>query len=185
MDDEELIEGCPRLFHVTETGAWPSIRRRGLLSTSALLDLFSLPEPLRSQIEAQPRLRDVVLADPHVGRVVIRDNRPLRPHILRSCLKGLVSDWCRLLNARVFFWASERRLRNHLRARGHRGQPRDIPVVDTRRLFARSIRVARCTQTLHGVARTASSQWMFTRSIATGLDRVRRKPSRRFAWPTG
>jgi hypothetical protein len=128
MDDEELIEGCPRLFHVTETGAWPSIRRRGLLSTSALLDLFSLPEPLRSQIEAQPRLRDVVLADPHVGRVVIRDNRPLRPHILRSCLKGLVSDWCRLLNARVFFWASERRLRNHLRARGHRGQPRDILV---------------------------------------------------------
>jgi len=124
MDDEALIEGCPRLFHVTETGAWPSIRRRGLLSTSALLDLFSLPEPLRSQ-------------DPHVGRVVIRDNRPLRPHILRSCLKGSVSDWCRLLNARVFFWASERRLRNHLRARGHRGQARDILVVDTRRLLAR------------------------------------------------
>ena len=137
MDDEALIEGCPRLFHVTETGAWPSIRRRGLLSTSALLDLFSLPEPLRSQIEAQPRLRDVVLEDPHVARVVIRDNRPLRPHILRSCLKGSVSDWCRLLNARVFFWASERRLRNHLRARGHRGQARDILVVDTRRLLAR------------------------------------------------
>jgi hypothetical protein len=137
MDDEELIERVPRLFHVTEADAWPSIRRRGLLSTSALLELFGVAEPLRSQIEAQPRPRDVVLEDPHLGRVVIRDNRPLRPHILRGCLKGAVSDWCRLLNARVFFWASERRLRTHLRARGHRGQPREILVVNTRRLLAR------------------------------------------------
>lgn len=136
MDDKELIEHFPRLFHVTEAGAWSSIRRHGLLSTSALLQAFGVSEPRRSQIEAQPRLRDVVLEDQH-GRVVIRDNRPLRPHILRSCLEGSVSDWCRLLNARVFFWASERRLRNHLRARGHRGQPRDILVVDTRRLLAR------------------------------------------------
>jgi len=137
MDDKELIEHFPRLFHVTEAGAWPSIRRYGLLSTSALLDLFGVAEPLRSQIEGQPRPRDVVLEDPHLGRVVIRDNRPLRPHILRRCLKGAVSDWCRLLNARVFFWANERRLRNHLRARGHRGQLREILVVDTRLLLAR------------------------------------------------
>lgn len=137
MDDKELIEHFPRLFHVTEAGAWPSIRRHGLLSTSTVLDLFRVVEPLRSQVEAQPRPRDVVLEDPHLGRVVIRDNRPLRPHILRSCLKVAVSDWCRLLNARVFFWANERRLRNHLRASGHRGQPREILVVDTRRLLAR------------------------------------------------
>jgi hypothetical protein len=137
VDDEELIERFPWLFHVTEAGAWPSIRRHGLLSTSALLDFFGVAEPLRSQIEAQPRPRDVVLANSHLGRVVIRDNRPLRPHILRRCLNGAVSDWCRLLNARVFFWASERRLRNHLRARGHRGQPREILVVNTRRLLAR------------------------------------------------
>jgi hypothetical protein len=137
VDDEELIERFPWLFHVTEAGAWPSIRRHGLLSTSALLDLFGVAEPLRSQIEAQPRPRDVVLENSHLGRVVIRDNRPLRPHILRRCLNGVVSDWCQLLNARVFFWASERRLRNHLRARGHRGQPREILVVNTRRLLAR------------------------------------------------
>lgn len=137
MDDEELIERCPRLFHVTEAGAWPSIRRYGLLSTSAVLDLFAVPEPLRSQVEAQPRPHDVVFEDPHLERIVIRDNRPLRPHILRGCLKGSVSDWCRLLNARVFFWANERRLRNHLRARGHRGQSREILVIDTRRLLAR------------------------------------------------
>jgi Family of unknown function (DUF7002) len=137
MDDEELIERFPRVFHVTEAGAWPSVHRHGLLSTSALLDLFGVVEPLRSQVEAQPRPRDVVLEDPHLGRVVIRDNRPLRPHILRICLNGAVSDWCRLLNGRVFFWASERRLRNHLRARGHRDQRREILVVDTRRLLSR------------------------------------------------
>jgi hypothetical protein len=137
MDDEELIERFPRLFHVTEAGAWQSIRHHGLLSTSALLDLFGIAEPLRSRIEARPRPRDFILEDPRLGRVVIRDNRPLRPHILRGCLKGAISDWCRLLNARVFFWANERRLRTHLRARGHRGQPREVLIVDTRRLLAR------------------------------------------------
>jgi hypothetical protein len=137
MNDEELIERFPRLFHLTEPGAWSSIRRYGLLSTTALLDLFGVAEPVRLQIEARPRPRDVVLEDSHFGRVVIRDNRPLRPHILRNCLKCSVSNWCRLLNARVFFWASERRLRNHLRARGHRAQSREILIVDTRRLLAR------------------------------------------------
>jgi hypothetical protein len=137
VHDEQLIERFPRLFHVTEAGAWRSIRRHGLLSASALLDLYDVGEPRRSSIEAEPRSQNVVLDDPLLGRAVIRDNRPLRLDILRRCLDGSVADWCRLLNARVFFWASERRLDNHLRARGHRGQPREVVVVETRRLLAR------------------------------------------------
>ena len=137
MDDDQLIERCPRLFHVTEAGAWPWICRHGLLSTSALLDLYGIGEPRRSSIEARPRPQEVVLEHPLLGRAVIRDNRPLRLDILGRCLDGPVSDWCRLLNRRVFFWASERRLQNHLGARGHRGRPRDVIVIDTRRLLAR------------------------------------------------
>lgn len=137
MEPEELIERFPRLFHVTDADAWASIRRHGLLSTSALLDLFEIREPLRSQIEARPRPESVPLEHPRVGRAVIRDNRPLRLGILQRCLECGVSDWCRLLNARVFFWATERRLHNHLRARGHRGQAREVVAVDTRRLLAR------------------------------------------------
>lgn len=137
MDHDELVEGFPCLFHVTEAGAWSSIQRHGLLSTSALLDLFEVREPLRSHIEARPRPDDVVVEQRRAGRVVIRDNRPLRPDVLHRCLEGSVADWCRLLNARVFLWATERRLRNHLRARGHRGQAREVITIDTGRLLAR------------------------------------------------
>jgi len=108
-----------------------------LLSTSALLDRYGFGGSARAGIEAEPRSGDVVLDDPHLGRAVVRDNRPLRVDILQRCLDGAsVADWCRLLNARVFFWANERRLENHLRARGHRDQAREVVVVDTARLLA-------------------------------------------------
>jgi hypothetical protein len=48
-----------------------------------------------------------------------------------------VADWCRLLNARVFLWATEKRLDNHLRARGHRGQAREVITIDTALLLGR------------------------------------------------
>jgi hypothetical protein len=101
MDPDELIERFPRVFHVTEAGAWASIRHHGLLSTSALRDLFEVEDPLRSRIETQPRPDSVVLEHPAAGRAVIRDNRPLRLDVLGRCLDGTVADWCRLLNARV------------------------------------------------------------------------------------
>ena len=137
MDDEQLIDHFPRLFHVTQAGAWPSILRHGLLSTRALLDLYGVDDAARAAIETEPRPGDVVLDDPALGRAVVRDNRPLRVDILGRCLDGSIADWCRMLNARVFFWATERRLEHHLRARGHRDQPREVVVVDTARLLAR------------------------------------------------
>lgn len=138
VDDQQLIEHFPRLFHVTHAGAWSSILRHGLLSTSALLDLYGVDAVARAAVEAEPRPAEVTLDDPVLGRAVVQDNRPLRVHILQRCLDGTpVADWCRMLNARVFFWATERRLENHLRARGHRDQPREVVVVDTARLLAR------------------------------------------------
>jgi hypothetical protein len=32
-----LISDCPQIFHMSERGAWANIRRRGLLSATALL----------------------------------------------------------------------------------------------------------------------------------------------------
>ncbi|MEG9861289.1 MAG: hypothetical protein V6Z81_02105 [Parvularculales bacterium] len=37
---EELIENCPKLYHMAERGSWSSIEKQGLFSTSALLDLY-------------------------------------------------------------------------------------------------------------------------------------------------
>jgi hypothetical protein len=39
---ERLASRYPVLFHMAEDGSWESIRERGLLSTSALLDLFEV-----------------------------------------------------------------------------------------------------------------------------------------------
>lgn len=137
MSPEELVDRFPRLHHVTEAGAWDSIQRHGLLSTSALLDLFEVDEHVRYALEARPRPESVAIGHPVHGQAVIRDNKPLRLGILERCLDGTVEDWCRTLNRRVFFWATEHRLANHLRARGHRGQRRDVVTVSTERLLER------------------------------------------------
>ena len=52
---EEVITDCPRLFHMAESGSWDSIRERGLLSTSALLDLYEISDPDREAIESTRR----------------------------------------------------------------------------------------------------------------------------------
>ncbi|GAB3984737.1 hypothetical protein GCM10029978_095230 [Actinoallomurus acanthiterrae] len=138
MDLEEFVTRFPVAYHVTEAGAWPFIQRHGLLSTSALLDLFEIDARTREQIETRPRPASVTIDHPDHGTAVIRDNKPLRPHILERCLDGCgVTDWCRVLNSRVFFWATEQRLENHLRARGHRHQARELVTIDTRSLMER------------------------------------------------
>ena len=68
-----LLADCPRLFHMAEAGSWPSIRERGLLSTSALLDLHGVAGEAREAIEARRRPAAVALAP----GVTVRDNGPL------------------------------------------------------------------------------------------------------------
>lgn len=136
MDTSELVERHPRLHHVTTGGAWEAIARGGLLSTSALLDRLEVPVPRRTALESRPRPDAVELNHLEHGKAVIFDNRPLRLDILDGRLDCSLEEWCRLLNARVFFWATGHRLENHLRARGHRGKPRDVITISTRRLLA-------------------------------------------------
>jgi len=47
----ELLQDCPTLYHMAERGSWPSIREHGLLSTSALLDLYGKQGAEREAIE--------------------------------------------------------------------------------------------------------------------------------------
>jgi len=53
MDPELLIKTFPRLYHMADRDAWPSIQRHGLLSTTALLDLFEIHG---AQRKALPRI---------------------------------------------------------------------------------------------------------------------------------
>jgi len=138
LTNDELARQYPRLFHMAEAGVWPSIQRHGLLSTSALLDLFEVRGQRRVAIEATRRPENITLQHPKHGTAVIRDQKPMTDSALRKCLQdGLQpQDWYRLLNRYVFFWLSRVRLERLLGARAYRSRRHTILEVDTTRLLA-------------------------------------------------
>ena len=129
----ELIGDCPTLYHMAENGSWPSIQRHGLLSTSALLDLYGVHGPERDAIEGCRRPGAVPLQHPALGRAVIRDQMPMDDAGLRKCLlDGLApEDWYRLLNRKVFFWLTRARLLRLMDAKLNRDLAHDVLELDT------------------------------------------------------
>lgn len=130
-----LLRDCPLLWHMAEAGSWPSIRERGLLSTSALLDQFGVTGEQREAIEAQQRPQSAILSDA-LGRAMIRDNKPLGQEALASLLDDdlVPRDWYRLLNQRVFFWLKYERLTTLMKA--YPGRSHDVLEVDAASLVA-------------------------------------------------
>ena len=120
-------------------GSWPSIEQRGLLSTTALLDLFGVDGNYRETIESRKRPESIVITHPCHGSATIRDQKPLHDSMLARCLRdrATVEDWHRLLNGRVFIWVDETRLSNLRNARAYREQRQTVIFADTRRLVQR------------------------------------------------
>jgi hypothetical protein len=137
---DELSERFPFLYHMAQLGSWPSVERHGLLSTTALLDLFEVRGDERFRIESCHRPENIAINHAVHGQAVIRDQKPMSD---RSVCRALVgsglkpADWYRELNFRVFFWLSEERLNTLMRARAYRRQRHTVLVVDTMRLVER------------------------------------------------
>ena len=55
ITSEDLIKYYSRLYHMAEKGTWPSIKKRGLLSTSACCDLYGIKGKEREKIESLRR----------------------------------------------------------------------------------------------------------------------------------
>lgn len=137
MDVVELVETYPRLFHMAESGSWPGIQRHGLLSTSALLDVFRVDGDVRGELESARRPESMTIIHAVHGTAVIRDQIPLREGPLERCLVGMTPvEWLRELNRRVFFWLAEDRVRGLLRGRAYGNRPHDVLTVDTASLVA-------------------------------------------------
>jgi len=134
----ELIQDCPTLYHMAERGSWPSIREYGLLSTSALLDLYDVQGVEREAIEGRRRPEGVTVEHPALRPVVIRDQKPMDDAGLRMCLLDGLSpeDWYRCLNRRVYFWLTRERLLRLLNARPYRVAEHDVLELDTATLIA-------------------------------------------------
>jgi hypothetical protein len=132
MNPQEFAARHPTLYHMAEQGSWDSIRSHGLLSTSALLDLFEVTGPERHAIESAHRPVSTQISHPHHGVAVIRDQKPMSETKLRSCLIDLEPrEWYELLNRKVFFWPTFERLTRLLGARAYRNSPHVVIKVET------------------------------------------------------
>lgn len=134
---KEISRLHPKLFHMAEHGSWQNIRQQGLLSTSALLDLFEKAGGERAEIEECRRPGPKTIEHTKFGTAVIRDQRPMSDSKLKGCLDdGLTPrDWYKTLNGRVFFWLTEERLTGLMKA--YRERPHLVLEVDTAELLRR------------------------------------------------
>jgi hypothetical protein len=137
VDQDEFIEQYPRLYHMAADGSWPSIREHGLLSTSALLDLFEIKGAVRHALESELRPNSVEISHAKFGKAIVRDQKPMSESALAECLTDGMStwEWYRLLNKKVFFWPTKQRLASMLGARPYRKDPHVVLTVDTASLI--------------------------------------------------
>ena len=123
---------------MAESGSWPSIQRHGLLSTSALLDLFEIHGKERFEIESRQRRESITIYHPVHGSAVIRDQKPLNEGALQKFIDGMSTrEYYELLNSKTFFWARRERLESLLHARAYRKKSHTVLTVDTRDLVDR------------------------------------------------
>ena len=131
---DQLVSKYPLLFHMAESGTWERIQEHGLLSTTALLDLYEVREPKRSRLESAWRRQSESIAP----GVVIRDQKPMSPRSLERVLEDMTPEqWYRLLNRKTFFWATLERLKRMLNAGSYKDDPHDVLTVDARKLVER------------------------------------------------
>ena len=138
MRTADLVRLYPRLFHMAAPSSWEAIDQHGLLSTEALLDLFEVPEPRRTELIEKRRSKTEVLEHPVHGTAEVRDQIPLSEAKLKQALGGTMSveQWLRLLNARVFFWLQPERLQRMLTARAYRNRGHLVLTVNTDALLS-------------------------------------------------
>jgi hypothetical protein len=136
MTAEEFWTQYPTLFHMSQAGSWPSIKRHGLLSTEALLDLFEITGQRRVEIMTRRRPTSVYIEHPTHGRAAIRDQKPLSEIKLAGCLRDDLTpgEWLGILNTKVFFWVDPARLTGLRQARAYRDVRQLVLKVGAREL---------------------------------------------------
>jgi hypothetical protein len=140
MSPHEFVAHFPYLYHMAHKQAWEGITRHGLLSTSALLDLFEVQGEQRFAIESQHRPEPILIEHPAHGTAIVRDQKPMSESALQKCLQGLSpQQWYEILNRKVFFWLNADRLARLLSARAYRDDAHCVITVDAALLLGRHL----------------------------------------------
>jgi len=138
-----LVGKYPKIYHMADKRNWDNICEHGLLSTTALLDLFEYTGDERFEIESQLRLSEFKISHPDYGEAIIRDqdpmkDRPSKGQFLERCLDGITpQQWFEFLNRRTFFWADRVGLNRLLGAVEYRQRSHYVITVDAQRLIDR------------------------------------------------
>jgi hypothetical protein len=136
VSPETIVKYFPQLYHMAEADSWESIKEHGLLSTSALLDLFRINSKQRSAIESKHRSESVPISHSKFGTVMIRDQKPMRESDLVKCLINMSpQQWYETLNKKVFFWLTKERLFRLLEAKEYRSSKHIVLTIDTAELL--------------------------------------------------
>lgn len=168
MDVNELIERYPRLFHLAEAGSAPAISEHGLLPAQEIVSTSALSPHEQAAILSRPRPRALTIEHPVLDRATLRDQTPLRAHILDKVLTDMTArQWLSALNERVFFWLHSQRLDQLLNARRNRGRPHDILVIDTASLVRAHDRRIRLSAINSGSALYPNAPKRGTRTFQT------------------
>jgi hypothetical protein len=116
---------------MAERHTWPSIRDKGLFSTTAVLDLFGIDGAERLALESSHRPEKVTLGRDD-RQIVLRDQKPMEASRLATGLINGVTprQWYEAINNKVFFWVQEERLHGLLNARPYRALEHDVLVID-------------------------------------------------------
>jgi hypothetical protein len=131
MTPDELVSHYPVLHHMAEQDSWPRIQHIGLRTTAQLVDACAPDPATRDAILNQRRAESFELIHPVVGAITVRDQKPLKAHNLKL-VDVTAEEFYRLLNSRVFMWATPERLARLLGARSYRNSVHDVLVLDTR-----------------------------------------------------
>ena len=135
---DQFVAAHPRVFHMAEQGTWPNIQSHGLLSTTALLDLFEIKDQKRTKLESTWRPSSVTIQHPLYGAAVIRDQKPMPPPSLHTVLTDMTTQqWYELLNRKSFFWVTEDRLKRLLKASLYKYRPHVVLTIDSGSLIER------------------------------------------------
>lgn len=137
LNISDFVGKYPLLYHMAEDGSWASIEKNGLLSTTALLDNLGVDKKERVDIEEKIRSDTITLSRNSFGDVKIRDQKAMREGALSQSLgPGIsIADWCKYINAKVFFWSNWVGLKILISANAYAGKPHIVLTVDTERLI--------------------------------------------------